>query len=120
MCLACAGLLAVPAAAGAQQKQKPGANQKQNSIKCRVLGDNVDQASKVVAGNKQAVAKAKSTVRKRKRAYNKAKSKGKKAKAKARKRLRKAKRSLKARNTDLADARQSLKNHQDRAARAGC
>ena len=117
MCLACAGLLAVPAAADAQ-KQRPGAKERQGSAKCRGLQNRVERAGRAVAGSQANVTKAKAKVAKRKAAYNKAKSK--KAKAKARKRLRKAKRALRAAKADLAAAQQRQQNEQRRFAEAGC
>ena len=118
-CLACVGLLAVPAGADAQ-KQKPGANQKQGSAKCRVLSNRVSSAGQAVAAAQAKVARAKAKVSKRKAAYNRAKSKGKKAKARARKRLRKAKRSLKAAKAELASAQARLASENRRFAQSGC
>jgi len=119
MCVACAGLLAVPAAADAQ-KQKPGANQKQGTGQCRSLARKVEAANQLLARAQTDVASAKATVRKRKAAYNKAKSKGKRKKAKAKRRLRKAKAELKAEKASLASAQRRVESVNKQFAQAGC
>ncbi len=109
LCLACAGLLAVPAAADAQ-KQKPG--QGGNSIKCRIATSQAEKVKSSVAGYTADAAKAKKTVAKRKKAYRKNKS------AKNKRKLRKAKAAHKAAKTSLAQSKQALANAERRKAAA--
>ncbi len=111
LCLACAGLLAVPAAADAQ-KQKPGGNQQGNSIKCRIATSQAEKTKSSVAGYTADAAKAKKTVAKRKKAYRKNKS------AKNKRKLRKAKAAHKAAKTSLAQSKQALANAERRKASA--
>jgi hypothetical protein len=112
LCLACAGLLAVPAAADAQ-KQKPGGN----SPQCRSASFRVVAATEALGQAKGAVTSARKTVAKRKRALKKAKSKGSGV-AKAKRRLKKAKTKLKNEKAALNGYKQRLAEAEQRKAQA--
>ena len=119
MCLACAGLLAVPAAADAQ-KQKPGAGPNQQTGRCKSLQRKLESANQRLAGQQADVTGAKAKVAKRKAAYNKAKSKGKVKKAKAKRRLKKAKAELKIEKAAVKHAQDVVESVNRQFAAAGC
>lgn len=93
--LACAGLLAVPAAADAQKQRPGGDTRQQGSPRCRAATEQADRVAQEVKGAQADVAKARKAVSKRKKAYKNSKTKANKRK------LRKAKARLKAAKTDL-------------------
>ena len=95
LCLTCAGLLVVPAAADAQKQRPGGDKRQQTSPRCRAATLQSDRAAQQVKGEQADVAKARKAVSKRKKAYKNSKTKGNKRK------LRKAKAKLKAEKTEL-------------------
>ena len=114
MCVACAGLLVVPAVADAQKSK-----QQQGTGQCRSLERKVEAANQRLAQAQTDVASAKATVAKRKAAYNKAKSKGKRKKAKAKRRLRRAKAELKAEKASVEHAQKRVESVNKQFAAAG-